>query len=160
MIWYLYVFRFVTPGVTTIYKRPFFHISRILNEKWFSHLIFNSGERRLIKEDKMEEIFQHTKDMKKDKKGQLGNLQGIVLTLVVVGILIGAAFFILEEFKSQSADISDDGENSSAYEGINKTIDAMDLIPGLLGLIVLIAVIGIILAVVFNVIPGARVSQA
>lgn len=108
----------------------------------------------------MEEIFQHSKDMKKDKKGQLGNLQGIVLTLVVVGILIGAAFFILEEFKSQSADISDDGENSSAYEGINQTIDAMDLIPELLGLIVLIAVIGIILAVVFNVIPGARVSQA
>jgi len=94
------------------------------------------------------------------KKFQLGGLQGIVLTLVIVGILLGAAFFILEEFKDQAEDISDDGSNSSAYQGINDTIDAMGTIPDLLGLIVLIAVIGIILAVVFNVIPGARVSGA
>ena len=94
------------------------------------------------------------------KKGQLGNLQGIILTLVIVGILIGAAFFILEEFLSQAEDISDDGENSSSYQGINDTIEAMTTIPELLGLIILIAVIGIILAVVFNVIPGARVSGA
>lgn len=92
------------------------------------------------------------------EKGQLANLQNIILTLVVVGILIGAAFFIMEEFASQSEEISDDGKNSSAYQGINDTIDAMQNIPELLGLIVLIALIGIILAVVFNVIPGARVA--
>jgi len=102
----------------------------------------------------MKNIFEST------KKSQLGGLQGIVLTLVIVGILIGAAFFILEEFADQAEDISDDGKNSSAYQGINDTIDAMGTIPDLLGLIVLIAVIGIILAVVFNVIPGARVSGA
>jgi len=94
------------------------------------------------------------------KKGQLGNLQGIILTLVIVGILIGAAFFILEEFLSQAEEIADDGENASSYQGINDTITAMQTIPELLGLIILIAVIGIILAVVFNVIPGARVSGA
>ncbi len=48
----------------------------------------------------------------------------------------------------------------SAYVAINSTIVAMLTIPNLLGLIVLIAVIGIILAVVFNVIPGARVQGA
>lgn len=97
---------------------------------------------------------------KTQKKGQLGGLQGIVLTLVIIGILIGAAFFILEEFLDQAEDIADDGKNATSYQGINDTIDAMTTIPDLLGLIVLIAVIGIILAVVFNVIPGARVSGA
>jgi len=70
------------------------------------------------------------------------------------------AFFILEEFRDQTEDIASEGENSSAYQGINDTIEAMTTIPDLLGLIVLIAVVGIILAVVFNVIPGARVSGA
>ena len=35
-----------------------------------------------------------------DKKGQLGNLQAIITTLIIVGILIGIAFLILEEFKN------------------------------------------------------------
>lgn len=95
-----------------------------------------------------------------NRKGQLGNLQGIVLTLVIVGILIAAAFLILEEFRDETESIATDGANATSYQGINDTIDAMTTIPDLLPLIVLIAVIGIILAVVFNVIPGARVSGA
>jgi len=95
-----------------------------------------------------------------DKKGQLAGLQGIVMSLVVIGILIGAAFFILEEFRDQAKDISSDGENASSYQGINDTITALRTVPDMLGLLVLIALIGIILAVVFNVIPGARVSGA
>ena len=95
-----------------------------------------------------------------NKKGQLGNLQGIVLTLVVVGILIGAGFLILEKFRDEVEDIADDGSNASSYQGINDTIDAMTTVPDLLGLIILIAIVGIILAVVFNVIPTGRVSGA
>ncbi len=95
-------------------------------------------------------------EIKINKKGQLGNLQGVVLALVVVGILIGAGFFILEEFRTQAITI--DNENSSAVKGINDTIAALQTVPDLLGLIVLIAIVGIILAIVFNVIPGARVS--
>ena len=94
------------------------------------------------------------------KKAQLGNIQAIIMTLVIVGILMGAAFFILEEFRDQAEEISGDGINSSSYQGINDTIEAMTTIPELLGLIILIAMIGIILAIVFNVIPGARVSSA
>ena len=93
----------------------------------------------------------------RSKKAQLGNLQGIILTLVIVGILIGAAFFILDEFLDQAITLDADG---SAVDGINQTIQAMLTIPELLGLIVLIAMIGIILAVIFNVIPGTRVSGA
>ena len=99
-------------------------------------------------------------DFSKNKKGQLGGLQGIVLTLVVTGILIGAGFFILEEFRDQAETIADDGSNASSYQGINDTIEAMTTIPDLLPLIVLIAIVGIILAIVFAVIPGARVSGA
>ena len=97
-----------------------------------------------------------------NKKGQLGNLQGIILTLVIVGILIGASFFILEEFFDQAVSLNTtgDGANAQSAQGINDTITALRTVPDLLGLIVLIAVIGIILAVVFNVIPGARVVGA
>ena len=94
------------------------------------------------------------------KKGQLGNLQGIVLTLVIIGILLAAAFLILEEFRDETESIATDGNNATSYQGINDTIEAMTTIPDLLPLIVLIAIVGIILAVVFNVIPGARVSGA
>ena len=97
------------------------------------------------------------KHLKQSKKAQLGNLQGIILTLVIVGILLGAVFFILDEFLVQATKINPTG---SAITGINQTITAMLTIPNLLGLIVLIAVIGIILAVVFNVIPGARTQGA
>ncbi len=95
-----------------------------------------------------------------NKKGQLGNIEGIVLTLIIVGILIGAAFLILEEFRSEVEDVASDGENATSYQGVNDTIEAMTTIPDLLGLIVLIAIVGIILAVVFNVIPTGRVSGA
>ena len=95
-----------------------------------------------------------------NRKGQLGNLQGIVLTLVIIGILLAAAFLILEEFRDETENIASDGTSATSYQGINDTIEAMTTIPDLLPLIVLIAIIGIILAVVFNVIPGARVSGA
>lgn len=95
-----------------------------------------------------------------NKKGQLGNLQGIVLTLVVVGILIGAGFLILEKFRTEVGKVAADGNLSPSWKGVNDTIGAMQNIPSLLGLIVLVSVIGIVLAVVFNVIPGARTSGA
>lgn len=85
------------------------------------------------------------------KKGQLGNLQGIIMSLVVVGILVGSAFFVLGEFMDQAEDVG----QQSAVDGINETIDAMDTIPNLLPLVVLIAMVVIILALVFTI-PGAR----
>jgi len=95
-----------------------------------------------------------------NKKGQLGNLQGIILTLVIVGILIGAGFLILEKFRDEVEGIASDNTSAASYQGINDTIDAMTTVPDLLGLIILIALVGIILAVVFNVIPTGRVSGA
>lgn len=98
------------------------------------------------------------KSIIKKQKGQLGNLQGIVLSLIIVGILIGAAFFILGEFHDQIQEILDGQSNTTAALGVNKTINALDTVPDLLPLIILIAMIVIILFLVFTI-PGAR-SQA
>jgi len=86
-----------------------------------------------------------------NKKGQLGNLQGIIMTLVVVGIVLGAGFFILGEFMDEAEALG----QQSAVDGVNATIDALDTIPSLLPLVVLIAMVVIILALVFTI-PGAR----
>ncbi len=51
-------------------------------------------------------------------------------------------------------------DGTTACTGIEATTTAMLTIPELLGLIILIAVIGVILAVIFNVIPGAKTSGA
>ena len=39
-----------------------------------------------------------------NKKGQIGNLTGIITALVVVGILIGVGFLVLEQFESDLSD--------------------------------------------------------
>lgn len=91
------------------------------------------------------------REMEMNRRGQLGNLQGIILTLVVVGVLIGAAFFILGEFLDEVEDLN----QPDAVEGVNETINALDTVPNLLPLVILIAMVVIILALVFTI-PGAR----
>lgn len=167
----------------------------------------------------------------KNSKGQLGNLQAIILALIVVGLLLGSGFFILDEFLDQTNNndasvinetngfinetgytlansvvpgfnspsivtvvnatdndgnvllpgnftVSPNGvitnasvttwsnvnisysylRGQTAFTGVNQTIVALLVVPSLLALVVLIAMVGIILAIVFAVIPGARVS--
>lgn len=97
--------------------------------------------------------------MKKlNKLGQLGNLQAIVITLVVVGIILGVGFYVLQEFRDTIEEETGD-QNSSAYEGVNETIQALLKVPNWLGIIVIIAIVGIIMAILFAVFPrtGATV---
>lgn len=47
-----------------------------------------------------------------------------------------------------------------AWVGANTTVEALTTFPDLLGLIILIFIVGIILAIVFNVMPTGRVSGA
>ena len=84
---------------------------------------------------------------KLDKKAQLGTLQAIIITLVTVGIVLGIGFLVLEEFEDQMT------EGSEAALGVNSTIDAMTQIPEWLSIIVILAIVGIILAIVFAVLP-------
>jgi len=82
-----------------------------------------------------------------NKKGQIGNLQSIIITLVTVGIILGIGFMVLEEFRDNMT------AGSNAYTGVNETINAMNKIPTWLGIIVILAIVGILLAIVFAVLP-------
>ena len=82
-----------------------------------------------------------------DKKGQIGSLQSIIITLVIIGIVLGVGFMVLEEFETQMTD------GSSAEGGVNDTINALNEIPTWLSIIVIIAVVGILLSIVFSVLP-------
>ena len=88
----------------------------------------------------------------KSKRGQLGNLQGIILTLVVVGILIGVGFLVLEKFSAQMT------AASQAQAGVNDTITAFKQIPTFLPIIIIVAIVGILLAIVFSVLPRSGMA--
>lgn len=92
--------------------------------------------------------------MRLNKKGQIGSLQNIVLTLVVLGIVLGVGFLILSEFKDQMTSGSD------AFLGVNDTITALRVVPDWLDIIIIVAIAGIILGLVFYFLPrggGTRV---
>jgi len=166
-----------------------------------------------------------------NKKGQTNSLQGIAITLVIVGIVLGIGFIILDEFKDAAPtytgtvtnetnayinttgytlDQADACEFSNpvitqilnasdgaviglgnatvtsaglvtnattttwaavnisytytyggeACEGVADTIDATANIPDWLSIIVILAIVGIILAIVFNVLPKSRNDTA
>ncbi len=82
-----------------------------------------------------------------DKRGQIGDLQGIIMTLVIVGILLGIGFLVLEEFFDQMTG------GSEAASAVNETIVAMATIPSWLSIIIILAIVGILLAIVFTVMP-------
>lgn len=44
------------------------------------------------------------KSLLKNRKGQLGKLQGLVITVLIIGVLIGIGFLILEEFSETLGD--------------------------------------------------------
>lgn len=89
------------------------------------------------------------RSISKSKRGQLGNLQGIIIALVVVGIILGVGFMVMDEFMNQM-------DNGSEAEGaVNDTIQAMKKIPAWLSIIVILAIVGILLAIVFSVLPRA-----
>jgi uncharacterized membrane-anchored protein len=85
----------------------------------------------------------------KTKQGQLASLQTIIITLVVVGIVLGIGFLVLQEFMDQM----DPG--SEAEAGVNETIQALKKVPTWLSIIVILAIVGILLAIVFSVLPKA-----
>jgi len=87
------------------------------------------------------------KSLLNGKKGQLGNLQGIIMTLVIVGLLVGVGFLVLEKFRDQMT------VGSSSYTGVNDTITAFKNIPTFLPIIIIVAIVGILLAIVFSVLP-------
>lgn len=94
-----------------------------------------------------------------NKRGQVGNIPAVVMTIVLVGAFLGAGFLILEEFLGQVETVSG-GTTAESYLGVNSTIEALTTVPDLLGLIVLVLVVGIIIAVLLGVFPAGRMSGA
>ena len=83
----------------------------------------------------------------KDKKGfTLGDLQGIVLVLVVIGVLFGAGLYVLAEFEDK---INSDATHNESVAGTqNATLALTDLAAWLPIIVVVIAaalVIGIVI---------------
>ena len=85
---------------------------------------------------------------KKNKKAQVGSLQQIAITLLIVGIVLGFTMIFLSDFYDEI-----DDDDTEAKEAVNDTISAIAKIPAWLGLIVLLLIIGILLSIVFAVLP-------
>lgn len=79
-----------------------------------------------------------------DKKGQtLGGLQGVIWTLVIIGIMLVVGLTVLD----QLMDTTDAGSQSEA--AANATINAIADIPDWLPVIVVIVVAAVILGLVY-----------
>jgi len=73
-----------------------------------------------------------------NKKGQIGNLQGIILTILIVGILLGTGFLVFNELKNQTDDytitITDETLTSvtetGKYVDYNYTTSSIDCFNG------------------------------
>lgn len=92
------------------------------------------------------------KSVLKNKKGNLDNLTGVISTLVVVAILLGVVFLVLSSFIDQILALNTAGGNESA-DAVNDTLQALKQIPTWLPLVVILSIVGIILAIVFTVLP-------
>ena len=72
------------------------------------------------------------------------------MTLVIIGIVLGIGFLVLEEFDGQLT------AGTAADDAVKNTTAAMAEIPGWLSIIVIIAIVGILLAIVFTVLPRGQ----
>jgi len=85
--------------------------------------------------------------MKDNKKGafEVGQLYGFVLTLVLIGMIMGVGILVLDKFQQTS------GLSNNSREAINATGNAIkDIATTWLGLIVTIVVLAIILTIVIR----------
>lgn len=99
------------------------------------------------------------------KRGQINlqAIQGLVITLVILGIVIGLGLLVLTEVQSEineteapdGADCAWSNTTCDSYDGISGSIDAINEIPGWLSIIVIIVIVVIILGlVVFGLARG------
>ena len=94
--------------------------------------------------------------MENDKKAQLGNLQGLVWGIVVIGIMIAIGLVILAELYDSDMTTrtwtnstgSTFTEANEAATAINESIDAISEVPGWLVIIVIVVIAAIILGLI------------
>ena len=77
------------------------------------------------------------------KKGQMGNLQGLVLGVVVIAIILGVGLIILAEFAS-SADT-----DSAAQNATESIIDKLADTPTWIGILIVVVFAAAVLGAVY-----------
>ncbi len=80
----------------------------------------------------------------RNKKGQLGQINGIILTLVVVMVLVGVAYLIGDQFLGTMT------PGSSAYNSTQKVFGNLDTAVNFIPIIVIVALAGIVLYLVYR----------
>jgi type II secretory pathway component PulF len=87
--------------------------------------------------------------LKLSKKGNVGQLFPIVLSLVLVGLLLGAGLMILGEFKGAMT------ANSAEANATGEAISALgDIASDWLGIIVVVAVAGLVIFILLRSFGG------
>jgi hypothetical protein len=92
----------------------------------------------------------------KEKKGQIGNLQSLIIPLVAIGVVLAIGFLIMAEVQDQTletdASYGSYGCNATEYyncsgKGVNATGDTITAIAGIPGWlpIIIITIIGSLL---------------
>jgi len=93
---------------------------------------------------------QKLRSLLKDKRGMsLGDVYPAVLTLVLIGIILGIGIYILSEIDDQIAD-------AEASDAINETMIGLGTFSGWIGVIVVVIAAAIVLGIVLSSFGGAR----
>jgi hypothetical protein len=99
-----------------------------------------------------------------DKKGQIAQLQSLIIPLIGIGVVLAIGFLIMAEVKEQSGFSAEAAQGcnrtsldgcSGAVNGTNATIGALADIPGWLPIII-ITVIGVILIGLVSIFRGQQ----
>lgn len=80
------------------------------------------------------------------KKGQLQQLQQLVVSLVVVGVVISVGFLIIAQAKTRIIDLG--GNGSASWNGTLEVQEALGDIPTWLPIIVIVVIGGVLLSLV------------
>ena len=83
-------------------------------------------------------------DMKKNKKGQMGGVNSIILTIVVFVILVGIAYLIGSKFLTTMT------AGSLEYNQTQEAFKTLDTVVDFLPIIVIVAIAGIVLFLVYR----------
>jgi len=90
------------------------------------------------------------KQLLADKKGySLGDLQGIVLVLVVVGVLFGAGLYVLTEFETKINN-ADNNLNGTAYAAVGNVSEGMTDLAGWIPIIVIVVAAAVVIGIVIR----------
>lgn len=80
----------------------------------------------------------------KNKKGQMGGVNSIILTIVVFVILVGVAYLIGSKFLGTMT------PNSQEYNQTSAAFETLDTVVDFLPIIVIVAIAGIVLFLVYR----------